>query len=346
MLLLCVVMLLGLAANAHAADEGLKVHNATAKKGETVYLTVELTESVVGNALSVEYSFDSKHLKALPKSCSWARTGALQDFSKTGNKGVWTTDTATDLKGGICVLAFEVKTLAFFQSTEVSCTVVIKNSGQKSQSFTATGKIIMDCEHSYGQWIDGGLLGHYQICEKCDGKLSQSHQWDAGVVVESKKNPGMLERHYTCQVCGGPRVVQEGPAPIDPTEEKQPSTLKPETTATNPGQDPVKPTVPENQDPQIQQTNPMVGSTDQGHGHNQTPIETFPEDDIQPDHTHPHEQIQTQPQQTVDPHAGQDHGDTQSDDGQEASKLAVGLAVLLALAVLTIVIVLIVKRKN
>lgn len=241
-LLICLALAASLAAPALADRDGLKVHNATASKGQTVYLTVELTESVMANSLAVEYTYNSKHLKPVPESCSWAKTGVLQDFDSRGGAGVWTTDTVADRKGGVCVLAFQVKALAVFRETEVTCTLIARGEGQEKLTFTATGKVILDCEHSYGDWTDAGALGHYQVCSSCGGKHTQNHQWDAGTVTEDPEKPGAAQTVYTCKVCGGTQAVREDTQrPADgttPTEgDKKPSTLKPESQNGETGRD-------------------------------------------------------------------------------------------------------------
>lgn len=305
--LLCLALVLALAAPVLADGDGLKVHNATAKKGQTVYMTVELTESVIGNAMAVEYTYNSRHLKPIPESCSWARTALIQDFDSRGEVGVWAVENSEDLKGGVCVLAFQVKTLAFFQQTEVACTVSVRGDDQQNKTFTATGKVIMDCEHNYGEWVDGGNLGHYRLCSNCGGKNTQNHELDEGVPMKDLDDPTLTVTVYTCKVCGGTQEHKgDGEQPYDPTEEgNKPSTLKPEST-----EDEKKPSTlkPESSDTQegSGQSNQQQGSTgSEQSGQSEATGATLPQevlDALMGDHEgHDHSQQEATPKNYTGP---------------------------------------------
>lgn len=376
-LLLSVVLLLTLSVTAFAAEENLKIHTATAKKGETVYVTVELTESTVGNAMAVMYSYNEKHLKPVPASCSWANAGMLQDFDRRDAIGVWLAAESTDLKGGVCVLAFEVKTFAKFTETEISCTVSVKNGSESVGEYTATGKIVLDCQHSYDQWRDMGNLGHSRTCSLCDGQQTQSHEWNDGDLVPNSANPHEQTILYTCQICEGtrtqvkntdnqafpPEQEQENTAPTKPGTQRDPTGQ--ETSPDRPNTDPTQPGSPQNppqQDPEYQQGQ-QDGQTQQGQDesadHDPTQDSTIPQDILdallqqeQDEHAgHDHAQDSTIPQdilddllqQEQDAHAGHDHDYANT---SSATRPATGIAVVAVLAVLIGSMVYFVKKKH
>lgn len=351
-LLMSIALLLTLSLTVFAAEDTLKIHTATAKKGETVYVTVELTESVVGNAMAVMYSCNDKHLKPVSTSCSWAKTGMLQDFDRQDTIGVWACAESIDLKGGVCILAFDVKTFARFTETEISCTISVKNGSETVGEFTATGKVVLDCEHSYGPWQDGGDLGHYRKCSLCDGNQTQSHQWNDGDLLPESETPHQQTILYTCQVCGGTKTqVKDTGSQLFPTEKEPEETTGPVTqwnpteqettpehqhteptqqgnTQAPPLQDPTQPTTPE-QDPHDHQEQPNQQEQDEHAGHDHSQEGTIPQDVLD-------ELLQ----QEKDEHAGHDHSQENN-----TNRPATGIAVLVVLAALIGGMVFLVKKK-
>ena len=327
---LCLALVLTLAAPVLADNDGLKVHNATGKKNETVYLTVELTEEVKGSALAVEYTYNTNHLKALPKSCSWARASLIQDFDLKGGVGVWGAAAEEDLKGGVCVLAFQVKALAFFQQTEVTCTVTVRGEDQESKTFTATGKVIMDCDHSFGEWTDGGNLGHYQSCSKCGGKRTENHKWDSGMPMQDQNDPDKTVTVFTCSVCGG---IQENNSVSQlitpPTEETTES--KPESFETNP---------------------PVPEETKDNHLHNEHQGNTGSQQNNGQEHTHTDDQqaenatVATLPQSVIDALMGKHEGHDHETETEPKDYTATVIALVVVVAVLVGGMVFFLKRKK
>lgn len=208
-----------------AQQDILKVSNATAKKGETFYLTVELTRPVEGNTVAVKYSYDSKLLKPVVESCEWVPSGGMANFDKANPTGVWSVQNTTQLKGGLCILAFRLQDgEELMEPTKVNCEVRVKEGTQPAKIYTATAVITMECAHTYGPWKDAGNMGHAQICTLCQEKHIQSHTWDQGKESQSKE-PGKVEMLYTCTVCGGTKTVTQNkeqqilPTFSKPTEE-------------------------------------------------------------------------------------------------------------------------------
>lgn len=271
-MILTLALLAGLTLSGSAAQEPLTMSNATASQGQTVYLTVKLNESVVGDTVSISYQYDTELLRAVRKSCSWAREGILQDFNYT-KAGVWASLTAEDLKGDLCTLAFVLRSDVSFVSTQVSCTVMVRNGATDVGTYEATGTITYSCEHQFGSWesVDGNLI-HTHTCSACGARESQSHSWDDGETSVDPTNPHLENTTYTCTVCGAVRVTQntlipEVTEPVQtipgPTEPTMPS------APTDPTEKPVSPTEPESptaptqeRDEPIWDTKPVTDSTE------------------------------------------------------------------------------------
>lgn len=296
-LLLALVALL--AVTAYAQQGNLKISNATATAGQTVYLTLELTQSIQGNVVSVKYDYNSTLLEFQEDSSSWVRSSMLSDFDKTHSTGVWSVKDAIDLKGGLCILAFKVREDADFTKEYVSCEVNIKNGNKtvNEEPLTATAVITMDCAHSYGSWKDAGNAGHTRTCTLCKQDNTQSHTWDQGKELQTK-DPGKVEMLYTCTVCGGTKTVTQNkeqeilPTFSKPTDEDE---TKPTPKPTQP-QGPLTPTVKPGEIPEL--TDPPHGKPTEstaGHDH-----ETDLSKSTVPSHNHDHDPV-TQPQNEANP---------------------------------------------
>ncbi len=306
-----------------AQQVDLKASNATAKKGEIIYLTLELTQPVEGNTVSVKYSYDETLLKPVVDSCKWVPQGFLMDFDKVNPTGVWSTQNVTQLKGGLCILAFELRDGVDKPEISVECEVKVNIGKDNVGVDTATAKIFLKCDHSYGAWKDKGNLGHTQTCTLCQGQHTQSHTWDQGKETQSK-DPGKVEMLYTCTVCGGTKTVTQNkeqqifPTFSKPTEgnEDQPSQKPtqqgPLTPALKPDSD-----IPELTDPQHGKP---AGPTA---GHDQ---QTNPSKSTAPSHDHDHDHA-TEPQ-------------------DEANSVLTGAVIAVVVAAMVTAAVLIVKKNS
>lgn len=287
-----------LAVTVSAQEVNLKVSNATAKKGETIYLTLQFTQPVSGNTVSVKYSYDDKQLKPKVDSCDWVLSGGIENFNKANSIGVWSCEKSTDLKGGLCILAFELKDGANFKKTQVTCEVKVKEGSKSVGTYTATSVITMDCAHQYGSWKDAGNLGHVQTCTLCQGERYQTHTWDQGKETQTK-DPGKVEMLYTCTVCGGTKTVTQNkeqeifPTFSKPTEENEDQPTQKPTQQ----QGPLTPT--QKPDPDIPElTDPPHGKPTEstaGHDHGDDSTKS-----TVPSHNHDHDPV-TQPQNEANP---------------------------------------------
>lgn len=195
-LALALVLCLGLPCAA-AENEVLSVTGGNAAAGQTLYLTVSLTQPVRANTVGITCQFDESLLAAQPALSSWGTTGLLAAF-ESGNMGAWAVSGETALEGKLCVLAFQVKEGVAFENTEVSCTVKFKTDAQEVGVYTVKAQVSCQCQHSYGDWKSAGGLGHERVCSLCGGKNTQSHDWDDGT---ERKEQDVTVITKTCLVC-------------------------------------------------------------------------------------------------------------------------------------------------
>ena len=234
-LMLCLNMAIGV----HAAEEMLSIPDVSAQQGQTIYVAVTLTESVMGDAMGVTYSYDKAVLEAIPSSSTWGKQGMLQDFSRT-DSGVWAVGQVQDLKGTVCVLAFRVKDGVSLTETEVTCTVTVKNDADTVGTYTATGKITAACDHKFAAWESDGELIHSQTCELCGHKQAQTHVWNDGVVSDHPTDEQKDLLTFTCTICGATRQQEIA----DQASGQQPTMPTHPTEAPEESDDPVITTFP------------------------------------------------------------------------------------------------------
>ena len=244
-LAIVLAILLTLSTVAMAEENALTLSDASAREDETIYLTLRLNKSVIGDAVGISYSFDSSVLEPVVSSCAWSQKGTLSNFNKE-HAGVWAASAAKDLAGDICVLAFRVKDGAKLTETTVSCTLVIKNGSVEQGTFTAQAKITYACDHSYGDWESGNESGHVKSCTHCGSTAYQPHSWNAPETEENTEDPDHDWLVYTCQICGfvEREAIPKVEKPTVPTAATEPVT-EPTATVTVPSM----PTMPQETEP-------------------------------------------------------------------------------------------------
>lgn len=213
---LAAALVLSLTATCWAAGEAT-LTSAKGGPGQTVYLTLELQKSVEASAIGVNCQFDETLLTAQPELSTWEREGLLFAFEKN-NMGVWADEKPADLKGKLCVLAFQVNDGVAFDSTEVTVTLVLKDGAAEKGSYTAKGLITCECTHDYGPWESTGNQNHARVCSLCGGKSTQPHSWNDGEKQTQPDGSTLLVK--TCTVC-------KAKTGMDVTEEEQGDSLLP-----------------------------------------------------------------------------------------------------------------------
>lgn len=195
---LAVMLILSLTCNVVAAGDGVTVSDANGGPGQTVYLTVQLQNPVEASAIGIQCQFDETLLDAVPELSTWEKEGLLSSFD-SGNKGVWASQSSAKLEGKLCVLVFQIKDGVAFDSTEVICTVVLKDGATEKLNAVVKGVIHCQCTHIYGAWVSTGSTYHTRECELCGGKNTQTHTWDSGVKEEQPNGQIILVK--TCTLC-------------------------------------------------------------------------------------------------------------------------------------------------
>lgn len=342
-----------------AQENTLAVTDAAAEAGKTVFLTVRLNQSVVGDTIAIKYEFDSAYLTAIPGSCKWEKSSPLPHFDNKNN-GVWAApQDAVDLKGDICTLAFRINSGVSFESTKVSCTVMVKNGAEEVGTYTAAAMVSMSCKHStYGDWARKDDLIHTSTCTQCGNVQSGTHKWDAGVLSENPDDTFSKLLTLTCQACKGTKVIVVAdslsePDGTKPTEDSVTGSTEPnhgQTHATSPnggnGSEDSS-----NDDSQIDPTSPNGGSESEKPSNSESdPQQTYPghTEVTEPSYDHDYSESETLPNSNTDNSGQTDHGHTHEDeeDLSDSTNQAVGIVVfLVAAGLVTGGVIFVMKKK-
>lgn len=229
MSLVACLLLGAMALTGFGAENALVLSGAEGKPGELVYMTMSLTEPVIGDSMAVTYTYDKNILSPELGAFSWEQKGLLQDFGKTNNAGVWAAKETVKLEGDICVLAFRVLEGAKLTETSVSCTLIVKNSDQEAGRFMAQGSVWQQCEHEFGKWQDIGSLGHSRVCANCGRSQTQSHNYDTG--QDKTDASGATVKQFTCVDCNAYKQLRLNQAAGEEQVEFSPGTTLPGNSA-------------------------------------------------------------------------------------------------------------------
>lgn len=174
LLLLAVLM----AFPVHAASATVKVNSVTAQRGDTVTMTATLSSAVTVGSGSVELSYDSSVLELV--SGTWNVSGMmLADFDSSDKRGVFAFNAGTKISGKVFTATFKVKSNAAFGASTVKMTVQLKDGSNADMSVTNnSGKVTVECKHSYSDWSSTNSTSHERTCSVCKNKETKKHSYD------------------------------------------------------------------------------------------------------------------------------------------------------------------------
>lgn len=181
-----------LALQIFAANATANVNSATAKRGDTVTLSVSLAKGVKVGSGAVEVIYDSAVLELVKGEWNVSNT-ELTTF--TGNKGAFAYSDGTEISGKIFTATFKVKSNAAFGASTVKMTVQLKDGSSVDISVTNnSGKVTVECKHSYSAWKSTNGTSHERTCSICGKKETGKHEYTNACDT-------------SCNTCGHTRTI-------------------------------------------------------------------------------------------------------------------------------------------
>ena len=199
---LCLGVLCGLALTANAAGSmRISASSATVTRGETITLSVSLSNSDAIGSGGIILGFDGSAFEIVGGSCG-VSGAALAEVSAANGGGVFALQEPKVVSGQIFTIKLKVKDNAPFGKYSISGSGSIDGAGC---GVSGTG-ITVVCSHSFGgaSKIDGDT--HQRTCTICGEKKSESHSWDAGTVTKPATCKETGTKQLTCTDCGATKT--------------------------------------------------------------------------------------------------------------------------------------------
>ena len=199
---LCLVVLCGLAVTANAAGSmRISASSATVTRGETITLSVSLSNSDPIGSGGIILGFDSSAFEIVGGSCG-VSGAMLAEVSASRGGGVFALQEPKVVSGQIFTIKLKVKDNAPFGKYSISGSGSIDGAGC---GVSGTG-ITVVCAHNFGgaSKTDGDT--HQRTCTICGEKKSESHSWDAGTVTKPATCKEIGTKQLTCTGCGATKT--------------------------------------------------------------------------------------------------------------------------------------------
>lgn len=175
-----------------AASATANVNSVTAKRGDTVTMTVTLAQGVTVGSGAVEVTYDSAVLELVKGEWNVSNT-MLATF--TGNKGAFAYMGGTQISGKVFTATFKVKDSAAFGASTVKMALQLKDGSNADISVTNnSGKVTVECKHNYSAWGSTNDSSHARTCSICGNKETGNHAYTNACDT-------------SCNTCGHTRTI-------------------------------------------------------------------------------------------------------------------------------------------
>jgi len=201
----CLCLLLMCAIPALAAEETVftvKTNAATANRGDTIEVVVNVASSKPCSVIGFKLDFDAAVFEFVPKSgkISEVPNTLLKNFDEATMGFGLAFQSAEAYSGQLFSFSLKVKTEASFAQSTIS----LKEVKVSGATYGVNGaKVTVACKHSYTTWTKVDANNHKSTCSVCQAHTeTQKHTWDNGTVTKTTgcETPG--EKTYKCTAKG------------------------------------------------------------------------------------------------------------------------------------------------
>lgn len=198
MLLTACLVLTVSAASAHMSLSGSP---ASAARGETVSVTVNLSNDQPVAYGGIVLSFDSTVFEITGGSCH-VSGATLAEVSASRGGGTFILQNDEVVSGRIFTINLRVKSDAPFGRYNISGSGSINGAGCGVSGTTVS----VVCTHSYGDAVRIDEANHRRTCTICGESKSEGHTWDPGAVTQAATCKTAGTRLHTCTACGAEKT--------------------------------------------------------------------------------------------------------------------------------------------
>ena len=201
LLLLSICLVVAVLMTVTAAADGkvefaLSSSQSNLYRGDTVTLTASVSSSEAATQYGLSLEYDENVFELVEGNCS--AEGALVNSFDNGFAFMFQNPNA--YSGSVGSITLKVKDTAPFGSYTISGVSAVKNGNEDVSSNGATATVVVECNHTYGEWenFDGV---HKQTCSICQDVKTAEHTWDEGVTVKEATCVEEGDIQYTCTAC-------------------------------------------------------------------------------------------------------------------------------------------------
>lgn len=201
----------------HAAEGGsLRLTSASGNPGDTITLQVNLNSNPGLVTMTIKVSYDTSVIQLINVSDTGLLVGAQLNTRYSSPYTISWVDGATtnnnNKTGTIAIFTFKILDSAAAGDSKVTLQFIDSyDTDYNENSFSvSSGKVTVNCNHSYGKWDDAGNGQHTRICSACSDIDSNNHIWSNGVVT---KHPSCKEsgvKTYMCTICSATKTESIG----------------------------------------------------------------------------------------------------------------------------------------
>lgn len=209
--LLCLALVAAMAVTAFAdgsVNFSVSASASELEPGDTLTLTVSVSSSAEATQYGLKFTYDKDVFEYVNATCTVP--GVM--VPAPNESGIaFMFQSATSYSGEVGTYTLKVKDTAVGGDYTIEGTASAKNSSTvlTANGCSATVSVLVDCEHSYGEWAPAqNGNGHEQVCTLCGSVNSAAHDWDDGVVVTPADCENDGEMLYTCETCGAEESEQ------------------------------------------------------------------------------------------------------------------------------------------
>ena len=197
--LICILLLCAMAmpvAAAGSARMSLSASSSTLYRGDSVTISVYLTNDQAVGRGGIVLSYDSSVFEFLGGSCN-VSGATLAEVSAGRNGGVFVLEEDRAVSGTIFTINMRVKSNAPFGKYTISGTASMEISCSVSGA-----SVTVACQHSYGKYSSVDGASHKRTCSICQKDEVTDHNWDSGTVIQAATCKDSGTMRYTCTDCG------------------------------------------------------------------------------------------------------------------------------------------------
>lgn len=196
----CLVLLIMLGVNVYAAGSAaitFSASSASVYRGDTVTITVSLSNSNAITDGAIKFSYDSNVFEFVKGD---RLIGELGEVKASGGNFMYSGSAVAS--GKVFTFVLRVKDTAPFGSYTISGSANLNNLNEQITCSISTAKVTVACKHAYGTPAKSSDAEHTSTCTHCGDKKTEAHSWQDVNVIQGATCKDTGSKNVKCTGCG------------------------------------------------------------------------------------------------------------------------------------------------